>query len=143
MKLWQYQSAHIAHNPEGICGFCRISIADLCPCPGRLAFGCNFHTRPPKSTSMNSIYLDHNATTPIHPEVSAAMADCYLSGPANASSLHARGRWARSVVESARERMAQILGAQLSGSRPDRLLFTSGGTESNNLALFGIAESGP
>ena len=102
-------------------------------------FACYLNTAAPESMYMKSIYLDHNATTPMHPEVSAAMAECYQLGPANASSLHARGRWARSIVEDARRRMAQILGAQLDGDRADKLVFTSGGTESNNLALFGLA----
>ena len=79
----------------------------------------------------------------MHPEVSAAMVACYHSGPANASSLHASGRWARSIVEDARQRMAQILGTQLDRERSDLLVFTSGGTEANNLALFGLARQSP
>jgi len=88
---------------------------------------------------IDSVYLDHNATTPIHPEVLEAMQTCYQSHPGNAASPHSLGRQSRAILEGAREQIAEMLGARLTGSRPDRLLFTSGGTESNNLALKGMA----
>ncbi len=88
---------------------------------------------------MQSIYLDHNATTPLLPEVQAAMADCAFTAFANPESQHQPGRQARRLLEDARDAIATLLGADLSGPQPDRLIFTSGGTEANNLALFGLA----
>jgi len=90
---------------------------------------------------MNSIYLDHNATTPTRPEVIDALARCYRQGYANPSSQHQPGQQARRVLEDARERIALLLGANLSAPQPDRLVFTSGGTEANNLAVLGIAQA--
>ena len=77
-------------------------------------------------------YLDHAATTPMLPEVLAAMTE-QLGRVGNASSLHASGRAARRVAEQSRERLAEALGA-----RPSEVLFTSGGTESDNLAVKGL-----
>jgi len=91
---------------------------------------------------MDSIYLDHNATTPTRPEVAEAMARCYRAGYANPASQHRAGQRARQVLEDAREAIAQALGADLAGSPPDRLVFTSGGTEANTLAVIGIARAG-
>lgn len=85
------------------------------------------------------IYLDHNATTPLSPRAAEAMADCWRGLPCNPSSQHAAGRRARRLLEDAREGLAELLGAKLHGPTPDRLIFTSGGSEANNLALFGIA----
>ena len=90
---------------------------------------------------MQSIYLDHNATTPMRPEVAEAMARCYEAGYANPASPHQPGQKARRVLEDARGRIAEILGADLNCPRPDRLIFTSGGTEANNLAVLGIARA--
>jgi cysteine desulfurase len=78
-------------------------------------------------------YLDHAATTPMYPEVIDAMT-AQLSRLGNASSLHGSGRAARRFVEEARETIAAALNA-----RPSEVVFTSGGTESNNLALKGLA----
>ncbi len=86
---------------------------------------------------MQPLYLDHNATTPPLPEVIEAMAECDRAGYANPASQHAAGRKARQVLEDAREGMAQLLGARL-GNPADQLIFTSGGTEANNLALRGL-----
>ena len=91
---------------------------------------------------MEPIYLDHNATTPIHPEVVQAMDRCYAHGHANPASQHRPGQQARKVLEDTREQIAQILGAELTGTRPDRLIFTSSATEANNLAILGIARAG-
>ena len=77
-------------------------------------------------------YLDHAATTPMLPEVLAAMTE-QLARVGNASSLHASGRAARRVAEQSRERLAEALGA-----RPSEVLFTGGGTESDNLAVKGL-----
>ncbi len=90
---------------------------------------------------MDSIYLDHNATTPIHPEVVEAMRRCYEDGHANPASGHRPGQRARKVLEDTRERTALLLGAEPTGSRPDRLIFTSSATEANNLALIGMARA--
>jgi cysteine desulfurase len=92
--------------------------------------------------SVQSIYLDHNATTPTRPEVVEAMARCYTEIYANPASQHRPGQQARRVLEDARERIAQILDVDLAAPRRDRLVFTSGGTESNNLAILGIARAG-
>ena len=78
-------------------------------------------------------YLDHNATTPLDPRVLQAMLP-YLSGPyGNPSSLHRYGRAARDGVERARAQVAALVGAQ-----PQEVIWTSGGTEANNLALKGL-----
>lgn len=89
--------------------------------------------------AMNSIYLDHNATTPTRPEVIEAMVRCYQEGYANPASQHRPGQRAHHLLEETREQIAQRLGAKTTGRQPDRLLFTSGGTEANNLAILGIA----
>ena len=89
------------------------------------------------------LYLDHNATTPVAPEVLAAMDECYRQGFGNPSSQHAAGRQARQLLEDARERIAELLGARLAGPAADRLIFTSGATEANNLALFGLTGDEP
>ena len=78
------------------------------------------------------VYLDHAATTPMLPQVLAAMTE-QLGRVGNASSLHASGRAARRAAEQAREQLADALGA-----RPSEVLFTGGGTESDNLAVKGM-----
>jgi cysteine desulfurase len=90
---------------------------------------------------MNTIYLDHNATTPIRPEVVDAMARCYAQCHANPASRHQPGQRAHRVLEDTRERIAAILGADLTCPQADRLIFTAGGTEANNLAVLGIARA--
>jgi len=85
---------------------------------------------------MKRVYLDHNATTPVEPEVLDAMLP-YLSAEfGNAASIHSFGQRARAAVETARESVAALLGA-----RPQEIVFTSGGTESDNHAIFGIVEA--
>jgi len=84
-----------------------------------------------------SIYLDHNATTPIDPRVVEAMTRAWRDCGANPASQHAPGRAARRMLEEAREGILELLGAKTGGLDADQLLFTSGGTEANNLALFG------
>src|SRR5215471_2033973 len=83
---------------------------------------------------MNRIYLDYNATTPVEPEVLDAMIPYFSGDFGNASSIHTFGQKARDAVETAREQVAALLGA-----RPQEIVFTSGGTESDNHAIFGIA----
>ena len=89
------------------------------------------------------INLDHNSTTAVHPEVAQVMAECYLAGYGNAASSHQHGRRARQVLEDAREGIGRLLGADLTGVQADRIILTSGGTEANNLALFGMAGTKP
>lgn len=83
---------------------------------------------------MRGIYLDHCATTPLHPEVAEAMVSVRERLTGNPSSVHAFGRRARSVMTEARSRIARLLGVA-----PADLVFTSSGSEANNLALKGIA----
>jgi cysteine sulfinate desulfinase/cysteine desulfurase-like protein len=78
------------------------------------------------------VYLDHAATTPMRPEAIAAMTE-ELAQLGNPSSLHAAGRRARRVVEESREQLAEVFGA-----RPSEIIFTSGGTEADNLAVKGL-----
>jgi cysteine desulfurase len=86
---------------------------------------------------MRRIYFDNNATTPLLPEVFAAMEPYLLGSFGNASSIHQQGQQARAAVEGARERVAGMLGA-----RPSEIVFTSGGTEGDNLAMSGLVEAG-
>src|SRR5512144_2452890 len=78
------------------------------------------------------IYLDHAATTPVRPEVFAAMEPFFGPRFGNPSSTHRWGREARAALDEARERVARCLGAD-----PDEICFTSGGTEADNIALLG------
>ncbi len=87
---------------------------------------------------MKPIYLDHNATTPPRPEVVEVMARLLAEGHANPASRHRPGRQANRLLEEARHGLAELLGADLGGPAPDRLIFTSGGTEANNLAVLGL-----
>ncbi|MBA2564985.1 MAG: cysteine desulfurase [Gemmatimonadetes bacterium] len=82
---------------------------------------------------MDGIYLDHNATTPTAPEVLAAMLPYFGECFGNPSSVHAAGRETRGALDEARRSVAELVGAS-----PDEIVFTSGGTESDNLALRGI-----
>jgi cysteine desulfurase len=86
---------------------------------------------------MRRIYFDNNATTPLLPEVFEAMRPYLLESFGNASSIHQQGQQARAAVEQAREQVAALLGA-----RASEVVFTSGGTEGDNLALFGMVEAG-
>ena len=83
---------------------------------------------------MEKIYLDHNATTPLHPEVLNAMLPALQDNFGNPSSIHSFGRSARVELDEAREKVARLIGASSS-----EIIFTSGGTEANNLALLGVA----
>jgi cysteine desulfurase len=86
---------------------------------------------------MQRIYLDANATTPLLPEVFEAMRPFYLEHFGNASSIHQHGQEARSAVDHARDAIARMLHC-----RPAEVVFTSGGTESDNLAIFGVLAPG-
>ncbi|MBI4546317.1 MAG: cysteine desulfurase [Gemmatimonadetes bacterium] len=85
---------------------------------------------------MEPIYLDHAATTPLRPEASEAMAPYAAERFGNPSSIHRWGREARAALEEARERLAGLLGA-----KRQEIIFTSGGTESDNLALLGASRA--
>lgn len=85
---------------------------------------------------MERVYLDHAATTPLDPEVFEVMKPYLLEEYGNASSVHQLGRQARVALEEARERVAACIGASSS-----EIVFTSGGTESDNLALKGVLQS--
>jgi cysteine desulfurase len=82
------------------------------------------------------IYLDHAATTPVDPEVAEAMVRVLAEVPGNPSSIYAEGRRARALVDRARADVAAAIGA-----RPDEIVFTSGGTEADNLALRGVLKA--
>ncbi len=82
---------------------------------------------------MRRVYFDHNATTPVEPEVLEAMLPYFSAEFGNASSIHAFGQGTRAAVERARQSVAALLGAQTA-----EITFTSGGTESDNLAILGI-----
>ncbi|HEX3569299.1 MAG TPA: cysteine desulfurase family protein [Acidobacteriaceae bacterium] len=86
---------------------------------------------------MAAIYMDANATTPVLPQVVEAMRPYWSESFGNASSVHQRGQQARAAVDHAREQVAALLHC-----RPAEVVFTSGGTESDNLALFGTLSPG-
>lgn len=85
---------------------------------------------------MERIYLDHAATTPMHPRVIEKMIEVMNASFGNPSSIHSYGREARHQIDLARETLARSIGA-----KENEIIFTSGGTEADNMALFGAAES--
>src|SRR5579872_3429723 len=86
---------------------------------------------------MTRVYMDANATTPLLPEVFEAMRPYFIEKFGNASSVHQFGQHTRGAVEFARAQVALLLGAM-----PNEIIFTGGGTEADNLALFGILKPG-
>jgi cysteine desulfurase len=86
---------------------------------------------------MKRVYMDANATTPLVPEVLEAMRPYFIEHFGNASSIHQQGQQARAAVEHARESVAALINC-----RAAEIVFTSGGTESDNLALFGLVQPG-
>src|SRR5882672_468223 len=86
---------------------------------------------------MPRVYLDNNATTPVLPEVLEAMRPYFGEHFGNASSIHHHGQETRGAIERARESVAILLGC-----RASEVVFTSGGTEADNLAIFGLALPG-
>jgi cysteine desulfurase len=86
---------------------------------------------------MRRVYLDNNATSPLLPEVFEAMRPYFMEKFGNASSIHQQGQRARAAVEQSREQVAELLNC-----RPAEVVFTSGGTEGDNLALFGLVKPG-
>lgn len=87
---------------------------------------------------MSRVHLDHNATTPLRPEARQALLEALDATAGNPSSVHTAGRAARSLLDEARERVAGALGVL-----EDDIVFTSGGTEANNLALMGALRERP
>jgi len=85
---------------------------------------------------MKRVYLDYNATTPVEPQVLEAMLPYFSGEFGNAASIHTPGQRSRAAVETAREQVAALIGA-----RAQEIVFTSGGTESDNHAIFGIVEA--
>src|SRR6476646_9412012 len=85
---------------------------------------------------MERIYLDHAATTPMHPGVIEKMMEVMNHNFGNPSSIHSFGREARHYIDNARETLARSIGA-----KENEIIFTSGGTEADNMVLFGVAES--
>ena len=85
---------------------------------------------------MRRVYLDNNATTPLAPEVFEAMKPYLLEDFGNASSIHWYGQRAKNAIEKARQQVAKLINA-----RPSEVIFTSGGTESDNAAIFGIVQA--
>lgn len=83
---------------------------------------------------MRKVYLDHSATTPVHPEVADLMLKYMVDVYGNPSSVHSFGRQGRKAVDEAREQVARLIGAE-----PKEIIFTSGGTEADNLAIRGVA----
>src|SRR5579872_6876536 len=81
---------------------------------------------------MRRAYFDHNATTPVDPDVLSAMLPYFSQEYGNPNSVHSFGQSARGAVERARASVAALIGA-----RPSEIVFTSGGTEADNLAIFG------
>lgn len=85
---------------------------------------------------MRKVYLDHAATTPVHPKVVEAMLPYFTAKFGNPSNLHDMGREAKNAVEDARVKTAALIGA-----KPEEIFFTSSGTESNNFAVKGLAQA--
>jgi cysteine desulfurase len=85
---------------------------------------------------MRRIYLDHNATTPVHPEALKAMLPFLEANYGNPSSIHFLGRETRAALDDARERLASLLGA-----KPGEIVFTGSGTEADNHAVFGVVRA--
>ena len=83
------------------------------------------------------IYMDHNATTPVHPAVLEAMLPFFGERFGNPSSIHWAGRAVKGAVEEARERVARLVTCD-----PSEVVFTSGGTEANNMATRSVCSAG-
>src|SRR5437868_13676524 len=86
---------------------------------------------------MRRVYMDNNATSPLLPEVLEAMHPYFIEEFGNASSIHHHGQETRAAVERARESVAGLLGC-----RASEVVFTSGGTEADNLGIFGLVDAG-
>ena len=85
---------------------------------------------------MRRVYMDHNATTPVHPEVLEAMMPFFRDQFGNASSIHWAGREVKKYLDEARDRVAALMNAD-----PEEIIFTGCGTESDNMAIKGVAST--
>jgi len=116
-----------------ICDFCALlwhtDRSDAASCTGVAAVELNF-------MATRRVYLDNSATTPVDPRVAAAMARAVVETFGNPSSVHGFGQHARAAVDRARREVAALIGA-----KPNEIVFTSGGTEANNLAIRGLCEA--
>ena len=95
-----------------------------------------FARKEAKLSRKRQVYLDHSATTPVDALVAEAMLQCLKDNFGNASSVHSFGQQARAAVDRARRHVASLIGA-----RPNEIVFVSGGTEANNLAIRGLCEA--
>src|SRR5947208_15467883 len=86
--------------------------------------------------STRRVYLDNSATTPVDPRVAAVMSRALVENFGNASSVHGFGQQARAAVDRARREVSALIGA-----KQNEIVFTSGGTEANNLAIRGLCEA--
>jgi cysteine desulfurase len=94
------------------------------------------HNLERREVNMKKIYVDHAATSPIHPNVAEVMVEVMTNTFGNPSSIHSFGREARRIIDESRSVLANSIGA-----RPNEIIMTSGGTEADNYALVGIAEA--
>src|SRR5205809_7141370 len=126
-------------RPKSVVSVIIISLASGPPSGSlRYAASRHFHCRPvpPRPETMRRVYLDSNATTPMRPEVVAAMMPVFTEHFGNASSIHWFGQHAKSLIDDARQHVAKLINAETG-----EIVFLSGGTEADNLAIRGIAES--
>ena len=106
-----------------------------------------YYRRQSQPTSLShanwmEVYLDSNSTSTLDPAAATDMGEALCAGYANPASQHGPGRRARQALATVRDQLASLLGATI-GLGSDRLILTSGGTEANNLALFGLARQPP
>ncbi|PNJ34939.1 SCLY isoform 18, partial [Pongo abelii] len=92
--------------------------------------GCGKHNSPERK-----VYMDYNATTPLEPEVIQAMTEAMWEAWGNPSSPYSAGRKAKDIINAARESLAKMI-----GGKPQDIIFTSGGTESNNLVIHSVVK---
>src|ERR671921_2491685 len=107
------------------------------PLYGKLPFRCHISRLSWRlSMTKRRVYLDHSATTPVDPRVANAMVRAVTETFGNASSVHGFGQQARAAIDRARREVATLIGA-----KQNEIVFTSGGTEANNLAIRGLCEA--
>src|SRR3989454_4827621 len=127
-------------RPKSVVSVIIISLASGPP-SGSLRYAASrlSHRRPvpPRPETMRRVYLDSNATTPMRPEVVAAMMPVFTEHVGNASSIHWFGQHAKSLIDDARQHLAKLINAETA-----EIVFLSGGTEADNFAIRGIAAKG-
>src|SRR5256886_2185560 len=126
-------------RPKSVVSVIIISLASGPP-SGSLRYAASRHSHcrpvPPRPKTMRRVYLDSNATTPMRPEVVAAMMPLFTEHFGNASSIHWFGQHAKLLIDDARQHVAKLINAETS-----EIVFVSGGTEADNFEIRGIAES--